>query len=462
MPSTRSDPHFYFILDPDFLIHAFIPIYPGVKLSVIMERRVTASQGYIKTEDKNVLVIGKLGVEDFHRFLAAIHDRVQERGYRDVVLDFSDCTATFAGPMLAVCAQIINLRQKGVEISLVLPKKANMERLFVNTNWAHIIDPVRNEASRFKGFSQVPVTHFSSASDQHKAVNAIMDAMLKSLTDFSRGDLAAIEWSVNEITDNVINHSNSQTGGLVQLTTFKREQHRVEYAVCDAGIGIPNSLRQSHPEITSDSDALDKAIREGVTRDKTIGMGNGLFGSFEICRVSEGYFEVHSGYARLSQNKRKGLNIRLERVPYSGTLVVACVDYSRRGVLQEALRFGNKNHLPVMDYIEAAHESGDGARIVFVMNKEAESFGTRVAGRPVKIKLQNLASLCPTQKVFVDFSEVPVISSSFADEVLGKLFLELGPLAFMQRFEVVNTTDAVRGLIDRAIGQRAAKGKIED
>jgi hypothetical protein len=127
--------------------------------------------------------------------------------------------------------------------------------------------------------------------------------------------------------------------------------------------------------------------------------------------------------------------------------------------LQEALRFGNKNHVPVRDYIEAAHESDDGARIVFVMNKEAGSFGTRVAGRPVKIKLQNLAGLCPTQKVFIDFSDIPVISSSFADEVLGKLFLELGPLAFMQRFEVVNTTDAVRGLIDRAIGQRAAKGR---
>jgi anti-anti-sigma regulatory factor/anti-sigma regulatory factor (Ser/Thr protein kinase) len=439
-----------------------LPFTQSAKLSIIMERQINKDQGNIKTEDNHVLVIGKLGVEDFHRLLAAIHDRVEGRGYKKVILDFSDCTATFAGPMLAVCAQTIKLRRDGIDVSLVLPKKENIERLFVNTNWAHMIDPARHDVSRFKGYSQVPVTQFFSASDQHKAVNAIMDAMLRSLTDLSRGDLAAIEWSVNEISDNVINHSNSQTGGLVQLTTFKKEQHRVEYAVCDAGIGIPNSLRQTHPEITSDSDALDRAIREGVTRDKAIGMGNGLFGSFEICRVSEGYFEVHSGYARLSQNKQKGLHVRLERVPYAGTLVVACVDYSKRGVLQEALRFGNKNHLPVRDYIEAAHESDDGARIVFVMSKEAESFGTRVAGRPVKIKLQNLSALCPAQKVFIDFSDVPVISSSFADEVLGKLFLELGPLAFMQRFEVVNTTDAVRGLIDRAIGQRAAKGRAED
>jgi hypothetical protein len=208
-----------------------------------MERQAITDQGNIKTENENVLVNGKLGVEDFHRLLAAIHDRVEVRGYKEIVLNFSGCTATFAGPMLAVCAQVISLRRDGIDISLVLPKKENMERLFVNTNWAHMIDPSNHEVSRFKGYSQVPVTQFSSASEQHKAVNAIMDAMLKSLTDLSRGDLAAIEWSVNEITDNVINHSNSQTGGLVQLTTFKKEQHRVEYAVCDAGIGIPNSLR---------------------------------------------------------------------------------------------------------------------------------------------------------------------------------------------------------------------------
>lgn len=427
-----------------------------------MERRVVNEPASIQTHDGRVSISGSLGVEDFHRLLAAIHDRVNVRGYSEVVLDFSGCTATFAGPMLAVCAQVGNLRHTGVEVGLVLPTKENLERLFVNTNWAHMVDPVNHEVSQFKGHSQVPVTHFSSASDQHRSVNTIMDAILKSLTDFSRGDLAAIEWSVNEITDNVINHSESPTGGLVQLTTFKKEQNRVEYAVCDAGIGIPSSLRQTHPELTSDSDALDKAIREGVTRDKTMGMGNGLFGSFEICRVSEGYFEVHSGFARLSQNKRKGLHIRLEKIPYAGTLVVACVDYSRPGVLQEALKFGNKPHLPVKDYIEAAHESDDGQRIVFVMNKEAESFGTRAAARPVKIKLQNLVALCPEQKILINFSDVPVISSSFADEVLGKLFVELGPLTFMQKFEVVNTSNTVRGLIDRAIAQRAAKGRNED
>jgi hypothetical protein len=296
-----------------------------------------------------------------------------------------------------------------------------------------------------------------SAADQNKSVNKIMDALLSSLTHLTRGDLAAIEWSVNEITDNVLNHSESATGGFVQVTTFAKKKRRVEYAVCDSGIGIPASLRRAHPEITSDTDALDKAIREGFTRDKAVGQGNGLFGSYEICRISGGYFEVHSGHAHLTQNEARGLHIGREKIPYAGTLIVACIDYSKPDVLESALRFGSKAHTPV-DYIETTYESKDGQRIVFLMKREAESFGSRAAGRPVKIKIGSLASLCPSQKIFIDFSDIPLISSSFADEVLGKLFLEFGPIRFMQRFELVNTTDTVLSLIERAISQRMATG----
>src|SRR2546428_13325573 len=247
-----------------------------------MARPPDREQTGISANNNRITILGRFGVSDLLRLLAAIRERIVTRGYSDLVLDFSDCTATFAGPMLAVCAQIKKLRSEGIDSSLNLPSNETLQRLFRNTNWAHLIDPANYEPSRFRGFTQVPVTHYMSAADQNKSVNKIMDALLSSLTDLTRGDLAAIEWSVNEITDNVLNHSESATGGLVQVTTFAKQKRRVEYAVCDSGIGIPESLRRAHPEITSDTDALDKAIREGFTRDKAVGQGNGLFGSYEI------------------------------------------------------------------------------------------------------------------------------------------------------------------------------------
>jgi anti-sigma regulatory factor (Ser/Thr protein kinase) len=437
-------------VDP-YSVHRENPLESSLKT---LHKKNPQSQLLQLTDDNVLAIVGPLGMGEYCRVLAAIHDRVSESQCEKIKLDFSRCDAAFAGPMLALCAQVGTLRNKGTECELVLPQAEILSKLFVNANWAYLLDPNHHRPSRFRGSSQVPAIHFLSADDQSAAVTQIINTLLSSLSGLSRTDLAAIEWSLNEITDNVINHSESSTGGYVQLSTFKSKSI-VEFVVSDAGIGIPTSLRRPFPELTSDTDALDRAIREGVTRDKQVGQGNGLFGSFGICWASEGYFEIDSGYGRLNVSKQRRMRIREDRTPYKGTLVVAGIDYSKPNALKEALRFGDKVYTPV-DYIETHYESRDGQRIVFVMEKEASSFGSRAAAKPVKTKLESLVTMCPEKKVFIDFGNIPVISSSFADEVLGKLFLELGPVVFTQKFEIVNTSETVQSLINLAIKKRLA------
>ena len=330
-----------------------------------------------------------------------------------------------------------------------------LARLFLNTNWAHIIDPDNFQLSEFKGLRQVPATQFFTYEEQNSSINDILDIILSALSGFSREDFAAIEWAINEIADNAITHSNSEVGGFMQLSTFQRNRKRVEYVICDAGIGIPATLRPVHTMITSDSEALDYAIREGVTRDKETNQGNGLFGAFEISRVSQGYIEIHSGYGNLYYNHKQGMHIRTEQIPYPGTLVVACIDYSNPGLLKEALKIDSKRHTPT-DYLETKFENDSGDRVNFEMKKEASSFGSRKVADPVRVTLRNLATLCAECKIFIDFEDIPVISSSFADEVFGKLFVEMGPLSFIQKFEFMNISDTVQSLIDRAIKLRSA------
>jgi len=50
-----------------------------------------------------------------------------------------------------------------------------------------------------------------------------------------------------------------------------------------------------------------------------------------------------------------------------------------------------------------------------------------------------------------------VISSSFADEYMGKLFLELGPLHFSASIRNKNMELLVKQLLDKAIMQRLAQ-----
>ncbi len=359
--------------------------------------------------------------------------------------------------MLAVCAQVMRLRNAKIDVALFPPKDAKLARLFQNANWAHFLEPRNNPPSAFKGYTQVPATQFRNAHEQQQAVNRIVNAILGAIPNLERKELAALEWSVNEITDNVLNHAQSGIGGLVQVSTFQRARKRVEYIVADAGVGIPATLREARPDLSSDAEALQHAIREGVTRDKAIGQGNGLFGSYQICSHSKGFFQVESGYGKLVFTERDGLHVSTEKVPFEGTLVAAQIDFSVPYLLEEALRFNGKPHTP-LDYVELRFEQLHEEAVRFVMKDESSSFGSRVAGAPVRVKLSNLARMCPGQRITIDFADIPLISSSFADEVLGKLFVELGPLNFMQRFELRNIDSTVKQLIDKAISQRISTG----
>lgn len=415
------------------------------------------SESRIFREKNAVLFRGAFGLEELHRPLAGIHQAIQDAGYSDLILDFSECEAAFPAPMLAICAQVAKLRHAQIDVSLLLPKEEKLRRLFQNANWAHFLAPKDYDPSTFRGYTQIPATQYASSADQAKAVNRIANAILGAIPEIARSDFAALEWSINELTDNVLVHAQSPLGGFVQVSTFQRNKKRIAFIVADAGIGILSSLREGHPEITSDLDALDKAIREGVTRDTSVGQGNGLFGSYQICSHSKGFFQLESGHGKLCFNERAGLRVSTERVPYDGTLVVVEINFSVPHLLEEALKFGGKAHRPV-DHVELRYEDPSADRIVFRVADETTSFGSRVAGTPMRTKLMNLARMCPTQPILVDFTDVALVSSSFADELIGKLFIELGPTAFMSRFRLIGATPTVQQLIDRAISQRLTVG----
>ncbi|WP_084183333.1 STAS-like domain-containing protein [Nevskia soli] len=410
--------------------------------------------GSIERVDNRIIVSGEL--HDLHRLLAYIHIIVQKLGYQDVLLDLQHCTIAYQNSMLSVCAQVSAYREGGISFRLIAPTSQLLGNLFKNTNWGYFIDPHQFPPSTFKGHTRVPATQYRNPTEQQSAVNRIVNVILGAIPELERADFAAFEWAVNEITDNVLVHSESKIGGLVQVSTFVKFKKRVQFVVADAGVGIPTSLRGGHPEIQTDGEALDRAIREGVTRDPSVGQGNGLFGSFQICSKSMGDFLVDSGYARLKFDPNKGLHIQNQTVPYSGTLVVATVDFSDPKLLEEALRFKGIKYAPV-DFVETKYTANAAGDIHFKLTEESLSFGSRVSGKPVQNKLLNLAKMC-SGVVWIDFVDVPILSSSFADEAFGKLFLSLGPVRFMQKIRLHNMSDIVEGLVNKAIAQRMQTG----
>ncbi|MDD9860261.1 MAG: STAS-like domain-containing protein [Nitrospira sp.] len=387
--------------------------------------------------------------------LSAVHKATTKEKLADVVLNFKHCSHVEQGPMVFLCAQILKHREHGINFTLIEPERWELRRLFHNTNWAYFIDP-EVETLRFEGLEHLPATQYRNLTEQSLAVDKIVKVILGAIPHMGRRSLAAFEWSINEITDNVLIHSASPVGGLVQVQSFPKHG-KAEFVVADAGVGIPKTLRECHPILTRDKYALRKAIIGGVTSNKSRGQGNGLHGSFQMCRNGESAFELHSGYASLTfvPKRKKPLRAKNEGLPCDGTLVAVTIDFSRPKLLEEALEFQGQKHEP--DFLEPYEQSGDGD-MCFKLVDESPSFGSRMAGKPVRTKLSNLYRMHSSGRISIDLSDVPIMSSSFADEVFGKLFLEVGAMGFMRRFELMNVEDIVRQIIDKAIAQRVSTG----
>jgi hypothetical protein len=210
----------------------------------------------VVSDKDSILLSGHFDISKIQFVTRALRSSIEERGYQDIKLDFTNCLFTHAPPMLALITSCDHYRSRGVDFELMLPRTETLSRLFVNSNWAHIIQPERYQQSDFQSSVHMSAVRYGTPDEQYRLVNDSLNKFLASATDFERSHLKALEWSINEITDNVLVHSHSPNGGLVQLTAMKKKT--VEFVVCDRGIGIPSSFKSSGIDFGSDVHALSK------------------------------------------------------------------------------------------------------------------------------------------------------------------------------------------------------------
>jgi anti-sigma regulatory factor (Ser/Thr protein kinase) len=271
--------------------------------------------------------------------------------------------------------------------------------------------------------------------------------------DLKNDIISALEWSINEITDNVLNHSKSESGGIVQISTFP-QSHSISFAVADSGMGILNSLKESFPQLNSDIIALGEAIKSGVTRNNKYGQGNGLAGTLRIANQTGGNFSLFSGNGKMHYFMSDVKRDSYKDIYYNGTIVTAEIrDDSDNFSIEKALEFhGIKSSQS--NIIELNYLSDDCKTFSFVMKNESNGFGNRVVGRLLRRKLHNMINSEKEIPIVIDWSDIPIISSSFADEFIGKLFLELGLIAVSSKTRNIGMEPIIHGLLDKAISQR--------
>ena len=91
--------------------------------------------------------------------------------------------------------------------------------------------------------------------------------------------------------------------------------------------------------------------------------------------------------------------------------------------------------------------------LVFKIAELAEGTGTRDSALRLKNEIVNLIS-AKSQVAILDFEGVGVATSSFIDELVAKLLVELGLFQFNQRIKLSNMSKLLQQTLQKAVIQR--------
>lgn len=413
--------------------------------------------------DKTIFFEATLQEAVAHQFLSVLRE-ARSDGCDELTLNFANAERAYPSGLLPMIAAIDREAAEGLRVTIVEPDDPHMRSLFLNTGWSHELAPEQFGQEGMNTARHMGVRRYATAEELTTIVTDAMERILGQV-QISEDLFKGLEWSIQEIADNVLEHANTgERGGFFQLVTQEKNQ-RLVFVVADAGRGILAAMSDGHRDLTTDADAVQMALLKETTGTGDTGRGNGLFGTLRVASETGGAFKLTSGRAqfRLFRDTKTGeYRDEVRAVPpdqaFTGTVVDVTLGLDPAFRLEKALGFateGTPYQVDVFDTVDASGLVDDGGQaIVRVSDAMAQGFGTRQAGKRARMEWANLLARADVDRLVLDWAGVPLVSSSFADESVGKLFAELGPIGFMQRVQLVNLAPTVASLINHSLERR--------
>ena len=291
-----------------------------------------------------------------------------------------------------------------------------------------------------------------NANTHYQVVTGTINSLRKAAV-MSSGVLNALELCLNEISDNILVHSTrceeSSPSGLV-MAQYHKSTGRIAISVYDQGIGIPASLKKGGIAFENTKDAILLSMQAGVTDGK--GAGNGLWLLKSIIEQGRGSLEITSDGVRYSLIHREDSSSRetfSKSLSLIGgtTLVDFQLDVSQPIELDKVL--GPNGFIDL--WMEEREEDWDGTIVRLNVAKEADGLGSRIDGSSFRNLVLNVMS--SAQTVILDFSNVSLVSLSFADEAVGKLIDTIGFGSFLERIKIEQANETCLTIIQTIISQ---------
>ena len=226
--------------------------------------------------------------------------------------------------------------------------------------------------------------------------------------------------------------------------------NRIAIAVYDNGIGMMNSLKNGGVAGRSPEEAITSGLQKGITDGR--GKGNGLWLLNEIVKEGEGSLEITSSGVRYSlwhqrfpneQGFPKGSFSKVSSATNRATLVdfQICTD--------KALGINRiMGECGFTDLWKESHEDPEN-EIDHRLSVLSDSAGLGTRYDASGFRMLAINTMNDTEgAVILDFSNIEIISFSFADEAIRKLRDAVGAEAFHDRFRLTGLNDNCRTIIN--------------
>jgi Histidine kinase-, DNA gyrase B-, and HSP90-like ATPase. len=370
----------------------------------------------------------------------------------ELEIDTSHVSSVYPNGAVPLAAAIDYFNSHAVSVS---PGKQSTQ-----VQKTHLFNPMT--VDKFVRY-ETPLTHNVWKYRNEEEAQKLADKFVEALVDqvpCENGVVDTFNWCLYEVMDNVFQHSGADAGFV--MMQLQRKSRRCVLAIADTGGGIQRSLAVSshggvdRTQIKDARNAIGYAVQQGVTSKGKLNQGNGLYGLARATEINGGRLRIVSGRGIWCNDPHDPGMTDLARPVldpenHQATLVDWQLDCASPVRIEEAL--GKTS--PTESFIENI-EAAEGFHRIGVLEIE-EALGSRAKGSEVRTRLVNYLA-AGAEIIVLDFTGVGVISSSFADEVLGKLAVDMGELDFRRRIFVDSASPTNRSLIERAISLRLQSG----
>ena len=273
--------------------------------------------------------------------LNIIDDLYDENKENTINVDFSNCAYISPSSLTILASYLKNKLNNSKRLFIEVKENPSSEAYISRVNFFKLLNLEkdekfnrRDESGRFTTIKNINEMNYGIVDD-------VMNILL--LQGCVSEDIYySIDWSFNEVLDNIFEHSKSNSGAFLIAQSY---DDRVEFCIVDNGIGIANSLRTNSEFVDlSNLECIVKSTEKEVTVGT--GQGNGLYITRRFIEQNIGELHIYSddGYIYI---KDQVLSTEELLYNWSGTIVMLKIYKSNVIDILDVFDTDNISSLPV-------------------------------------------------------------------------------------------------------------------